>query len=155
MLAVAERGRRPVGAIGQADPRQQARAPARAIRGSRRASRQKWNECPACACTASATLSSTLRSRNSDVIWNERASPSALRRYIGSAVMSWPAKTMLAGVGRELAAELGDQRGLAGAVRSDHRVQLAGLDVEHEIVGGDDALETLGQVARPAAAARS
>ena len=36
--------------------------------GSRRALRQKWNEWPARACTASATLSSTLRSRKSDVI---------------------------------------------------------------------------------------
>ena len=46
---------------------------------SLRASRQNENECPACACTASATLSCTLRSRKRDVIWNERASPSALR----------------------------------------------------------------------------
>src|SRR5450759_3160593 len=51
-----------------------------------------------------------------------------------------------AGIGRHLAAELADQRGLAGAVRPDHRVQLAGGDVEHDIVGGDDALEALGQM---------
>ena len=35
-------------------------------------------------------------------------------------------KTDAAGIGRQLAAELGDQRGLAGAVRPDDRVQLAG-----------------------------
>src|ERR1039457_5387991 len=51
-----------------------------------------------------------------------------------------------AGIGRQLSAELGDQRGLAGTVRPDHRVQLASGDVEHDIVGGDDALEALGQV---------
>src|SRR5262245_22018532 len=60
--------------------------------GSVRALRQKRNECPACACTASATLSSVVKSRKSDVIWNERASPSALRSCTGSAVMSRPSK---------------------------------------------------------------
>ena len=45
-----------------------------------RAARQNRNECPACACTANATLSSAVKSRNSEVIWNERARPSALRR---------------------------------------------------------------------------
>ncbi len=45
-----------------------------------RAGRQKWKEWPACACTASATLSSAVKSGNSEVIWNERASPSWLRR---------------------------------------------------------------------------
>src|SRR5712671_3226757 len=57
--------------------------------GSRRASPQKRNEWPACACTASATLSSAVKSGNSDVIWNERARPSALRAWGGSGVMSW------------------------------------------------------------------
>ena len=47
---------------------------------SRRASRQNRNEWPRCACTASATLSSAVKSRNSEVIWNERASPNWLRR---------------------------------------------------------------------------
>src|SRR3974390_617544 len=50
-------------------------------------------------------------------------------------------------VGRELAAELQDQRGLAGAVRPDYRVQLAGLDHKRDIVAGDDALEALDQMA--------
>src|SRR5712671_925417 len=57
--------------------------------GSRRASPQKRNEWPACACTANATLSSALKSGNSDVIWNERARPRALRPWVGSGVMSW------------------------------------------------------------------
>ncbi len=61
---------------------------------SPRASRQKRKEWPLCACTASATLSSAVQSGNSEVIWNERASPSMLRRYTGSAVMSLPSNRM-------------------------------------------------------------
>src|SRR5580704_8946454 len=72
-------------------PASAARAGSRSA-GSRRASRQKRNEWPACACTASATLSSAVKSGNSEVIWNERARPSAARRSGRSAVMSWPAK---------------------------------------------------------------
>src|ERR1035437_11123476 len=67
----------------------------------------------------------------------------AVHRKLGDVVAG---KMDAAGIGRQLSAELGDQRGLAGAVRPDHRVQLAGGDVEHDIVGGDDALEALGQV---------
>src|SRR5690349_165805 len=61
---------------------------------SLRAARQKRNECPACAWTASATLSSALKSENSDVIWNVRARPSALRRCTGSEVMSRSANSI-------------------------------------------------------------
>ena len=59
-----------------------------AMPSSLRASRQNRNEWPLCACTASATLSSAVKSLNSEVIWNERASPSWLRRETDSAVMS-------------------------------------------------------------------
>src|SRR5262249_41989657 len=59
---------------------------------SARALRQKRKEWPACACTASAALSSAVNSVNSELIWNERASPSWLRRCTGSAVMSPPSK---------------------------------------------------------------
>src|SRR6185312_1521390 len=51
-----------------------------------------------------------------------------------------------AGIGRQLAAELGDERGLAGAVRADDGVQFAFRDLEHEVVGGDDAAEALGEL---------
>src|SRR5262245_32095612 len=61
---------------------------------SRRAARQKRKEWPAWACTASATLSSAVKSRNSEVIWNERAKPSWLRRSTVSAVTSLPSKWM-------------------------------------------------------------
>src|SRR5262249_36014147 len=39
-----------------------------------------------------ATLSSAVKSGNSEVIWNERARPYWLRRQVGSAVMSRPSK---------------------------------------------------------------
>src|SRR5712691_7837490 len=61
-------------------------------RASPRAGRQKRKECPACACTASATLSRAVKSANSEVIWNERASPSRLRRQLGNRVTSPPSK---------------------------------------------------------------
>src|ERR1035437_4293963 len=67
----------------------------------------------------------------------------AIHRKLGDVVAG---KMDAAGIGRQLSAELGDQRGLAGAVRPDHRVQLARGDVEYDIVGADDALEAFGQV---------
>ena len=54
-------------------------------------------------------------------------------------------ETDAAGVGRDLAGELADQRGLAGAVRADDGVQLARRHVERDVVGGDDAAEALAQ----------
>src|SRR3954469_2501905 len=59
-----------------------------------RAGRQNRNECPAWACTASATFSSAVKCGNNDVIWNERARPRRLRSCTGSAVMSRPSKWM-------------------------------------------------------------
>ena len=50
-----------------------------------------------------------------------------------------------AGVRRDLAGELADQRGLAGAVRADDGVQLARRHRERDAVGGDHAAEALGQ----------
>ena len=145
VLAVAEPVDAHVGAL-----RRARRAPSAARAGSRkpssrRASRQKRNEWPQCACTASATLSSAVKSRNSEVIWNERASPSRLRRWTGSAVMSPPSKRMLPPLWRDLAGQQADQRGLAGAVRADDGVQFAARDIERDGVGGDDAAEALGQ----------
>src|SRR3984957_18922734 len=61
---------------------------------SLRALLQKWNECPSQACAASATLSAAVKSGSSDVIWKERANPSALRRHAGRRVMSLPANRM-------------------------------------------------------------
>ena len=131
------------------------RARARASAASSRASRQKWNECPACACTASATLSSAVKSLNSEVIWNERASPRWLRLCTGSAVMSCAGEVDTPGVGRDLAGQLADQRGLAGAVRADDGVQLACRHREIDAVGGGDAAEALRQTVDGQAARQS
>src|SRR3984885_8482547 len=61
---------------------------------SLRALPQQRNECPSQACAASATLSAAVKSGSSDVIWKERANPSALRRHAGSRVMSLPVNRM-------------------------------------------------------------
>ncbi len=69
--------------------------------------------------------------------------------------MSSPAKRIAAAVGRTARRdELRDQGGLAGAVRTDDRVQLAWRDIERKIVGSDDAAEALGEMPRPASRAR-
>ena len=73
---------------------------------------------------------SAVKSRNSDVIWNERASPSGAAppgRQGGDVAAG---KDDAAGVRGDLAGELADQRGLAGTVRADDGVQLAGGHVE-------------------------
>src|SRR5882757_4581183 len=62
---------------------------------SRRASARKRKEWPACACTASATLSTAVNSRSTDVIWKERASPSRTRACVGRRVTSRPANWMV------------------------------------------------------------
>ena len=49
-------------------------------------------------------------------------------------------------VGRDLAGELANQRGLAGAVRSDDRVQLALRNGERNRVGGNHAAEALAEI---------
>ena len=121
------------------------RGPARATRFPRAPSRQKRNECPACACTASATFSSAVKCGNSDVIWNERASPSRLRPCTGSAVMSWPSKWMRPASGTispaswpisvVLPAPFGPMMACSSPLRH----------VEPDVVGGDHAAEALGQ----------
>src|SRR5262245_57139485 len=56
-----------------------------------------------------------------------------------------PGKGDRAGIGRELARKLSDQRGLAGSVRTDDGVQLALSHVELDVVRSDNALEALEQ----------
>ena len=50
-----------------------------------------------------------------------------------------------AAVGRDFAGQLTDQRGLAGAVRTDDRVQFAGTELERNRIRRHHAAETLGQ----------
>src|SRR3984885_8757256 len=65
-----------------------------------RALPKKRNEWPSRAWAASATLSAAVKFGSSEVIWNERASPSRLRFHAGRCVTSWPAKRMVPAVGR-------------------------------------------------------
>src|ERR1019366_3958783 len=51
------------------------------------------------------------------------------------------AKADAAGAGREEAADEVEESGLAGAVGADHRVQIAGLDLEGYAIDGDQAAE--------------
>src|SRR5216683_4235404 len=76
-----------------------ARAGARKL-SSRRAARQKRKLWPLCACTASATLSSALNSRQIEVIWNERARPRCERAGMPRRVMSSPANLICPAEGR-------------------------------------------------------
>src|SRR6185437_3581934 len=62
---------------------------------SRRTSARKRKEWPRWACWASATFSMELKSRSTEVIWNERASPSRTRAWVGRRVMSRPRKRMV------------------------------------------------------------
>src|SRR5881296_1183056 len=71
-----------------------ARAGSRSAR-SVNAGVQKRKLWPACACTASATLSRAVNSRKMLVIWNERASPRCERAGAGSAVTSAPANRIV------------------------------------------------------------
>ena len=92
------------------------------------------------------TFSSTLRCGNTAEIWNERTTPSRATSAGGSAVMSWPLKTMRP---RRRLQELGQQveaGGLAGAVRTDQRMDGAALDAQADAVHRDEAGELLGQI---------
>ena len=74
----------------------------------------------------------------------------ALHRQRGDVVA---AELDAPGVGRDLAGELADQRGLAGAVRADDRRAARRRATSSAIVvGGDDAAEALGQALDPRAA---
>src|SRR6185369_4024693 len=76
-----------------------ARAGSRSV-ASARAARQNRKLWPAWACTASATLSSALKSRKMLVIWNERASPRCERAAADSVVTSAPANLIVPASGR-------------------------------------------------------
>ena len=145
LLAMAEFGHRYVGALLRARP---GRAPPALLRAgcSLRALPQKWKECPSWACAASATLSAAVKSGSSEVIWNERASPSRLRRQAGNAGDVAAAEMDGAGIRHQLSGELADQRGLAGAVGADDGVQLSGRDIERQVIGRDDSAEPAHQV---------
>ena len=58
------------------------------------------------------------------------------------------AQADLAGVGLVDAGEQADQRRLAGAVLAEQHMDLAGMEIEGDVVVGDDAGERLGDAAQ-------
>ena len=79
------------------------------------------------------------------MIWKLRAMPMCTRACAGRPVMSRPSNQMRPALGRQLAGELRDQRGLAGAVRPDHGVGLAMATMRSRSVGRDHAAEGLAE----------
>src|SRR4029077_7353169 len=65
------------------------------------------------------------------------------RRHEGDVLAG---KTNAAPARAQLPDQLADQRGLAGAVRTDDRVQLASRELEREIVGRDNAAKPADQI---------
>ena len=70
-------------------------------------------------------FSNTVMPENGCGTWNERAMPLRQRRSGGRRVISSPANSDAAGVGRDRAGGDAEQRGLAGAVRPDDTERLA------------------------------
>ena len=145
VLAVAHAGDHGVGAMADADALERRARGLAQLGSSARASRQKWNEWPAWACTASATFSQRgeVRKQRRDLERAREPEQAAVIDRQRGDVLS--VEHDAAGVRDDLAGELADQRGLAGAVRADDGLQLARHHVERDIVGGDHAAEALGQ----------
>ncbi len=109
---------------------------------------------PRCRCrshTASVTDSSTVMSANRRLIWNVRARPRLTRWCCGSEVTSSPPRITLPDGGLQEAGQQVDERRLAGAVGADQRVAAPAVDVERDVVGGDEAAEFLDEIARGSA----
>ena len=138
-------GRQDVGPAGQADlgqRRPRGLAERRLVPGAFRQKRKLW---PAWAWTASATLSSTGKSRKMLVIWNERASPRADRAWTGRRVTSAPAKRMRPASGCSSPASWATSVVLPAPLGPITAWISPGSHREAHAVGGDDAAEPLGQ----------
>ena len=72
--------------------------------------------------------------------------PRCGRRWLGTRVMSRSNSAIEPRVGRDLAGDEIEQRGLAGAVGADDQAPLARLDREVDIGGDAQAAERLAQV---------
>ena len=120
-------------------------------RRRRAPARQKRKLWPACACTASATLSqrAELGVDAGDLERAREALARAPRRGQRGDVLAGEADR--AGVGAQVAGELADEGGLAGAVRADDGVRLAFAHVEVDAVGRAQRAEGLAQVRGPRA----
>ena len=90
---------------------------------------------PCRAWTASMTLRSADNSGASEEIWKVRARPSRARAASRARLMSCPRKRIVPLSGMSAPRDLVDQCRLAGAVRADQRVDLAGPEIEADAVG--------------------
>ena len=89
------------------------------------------------------TLSSTLSAGNGRTIWKVRPMPRRQTRSGDSPSMRSPSNVMVPASGAEHAGDHVEQRGLAGAVRTDHREDAAFRHVEAGAVDRDQAAEAL------------
>ena len=87
-------------------------------------------------------FSSTVSASNSEKCWNTMPMPS-LRAARGLATDGLAVPQHLALVGRHDAVDHLDQRRFAGAVLAEQRVDLAGLDLEIDVVVGEHARKLL------------
>ena len=147
-LAVGQLGDAPVLDVFETELMQQrvARRPDRA--GRRRAAATSRRRCRAALATVSASDCNGVSPPKSWLIWNVRTTPRrtrAVRRQAGDVVAIEPDR---AGARLQRAGEQVDQGRLAGAVRADQRVAGAELDLERDLVGGNDAAEALDEAAR-------
>ena len=94
---------------------------------------------------ATQTLSNSENAGNTLVRWNERARPRWATRLAGVPVMSLPSKMILPERRRKGAGEQVEERGLAGAVRPDDRVQAARLDGEADVLHRHEGAEGFAQ----------
>ena len=132
----------------EADSSSTSRARVDERRVARRPAATREKLVAAAACTASATLSSTLK-RCEELRDLERAREAAARALVrrqARDVVRRRRRSRPRSLG-ELAGELRDQRRLAGAVRADQRVHLAARARRGRRVGRDDAAEALVEAA--------
>ena len=95
--------------------------------------RQNLPASPRRSATASVTASSAFRPANSVLIWNVRASPRRTRSCGPSVGDVLAAEKNLPGIGRQHAGHQIDERGLAGAVRTDQRIARADRQIDLDI----------------------
>ena len=92
------------------------------------------------------TLSRTLMPLKIVVSWKVRTTPLRATMCGARPEMRSPLNSTSPGARRQERGDQLEQGGLAGAVRADHREDLAARDVEGDVVDGDQAAEALGQV---------
>ena len=109
--------------------------------------RQNWLASPFGRCSATRTLSSTVRCGKIAEIWNERTTPIRATLAGVARVMSWPSQRDRAGGRLQEFGQQVEDGGLAGAVRADQRMDHAVADVEIDIADRHEARKVAPQAA--------